>query len=104
MAMIGWTTVSSREQAETLAVGLIESRLAACVQIDGPVTSVYRWNGNVERAAEFRIWVKFIDARQADVEAWIFARHPYETPEWMTFRTENVSEKYLSWMEASSSN
>jgi periplasmic divalent cation tolerance protein len=104
MAMIGWTTVSSREQAETLAFGLIESRLAACVQIDGPVTSVYRWNGNVERAAEFRICVKFIDARQAEVAAWIFARHPYETPEWMTFRTENVSEKYLSWMEASSSN
>jgi periplasmic divalent cation tolerance protein len=104
MAMIGWTTVASRKHAETLAAGLIEARLAACVQIDGPVTAVYRWKGRIEYSDEFRIYVKFIDARFAAIEAWILAHHPYETPEWITVRAENVSEKYLSWMEASSSN
>lgn len=100
MLMIGWTTVTTREQAEILAQGLIESRLAACVQIEGPLTSFYKWDGRTERSEEFRLCVKFIATRQIDVEKRVLAHHPYETPEWITVRAENVSEKYLSWVKA----
>lgn len=104
MLILGWTTVTTREQAEILAQGLVESRLAACVQIDGPVISHYLWNGKRERSEEFRLWVKFIAGRQIDVEKWLLSRHPHETPEWITVRAENVSEKYLSWAKANTYN
>jgi|GEM_PF-473753 periplasmic divalent cation tolerance protein len=103
MLMIGWTTVETREQAETLARGLIEQKLAACVQIEGPITSVYRWKGRLETATEFRLCVKFLPEQQTALAAWIAAHHPYETPEWIAVRSEIVAEKYLSWAKANSS-
>jgi periplasmic divalent cation tolerance protein len=104
MLMIGYTTVLTREEAAALAHGLIEKKLAACVQIEGPITSVYPWAGKVEQAEEFRLCVKFMSTAAADVEAYVLTHHSYEIPEWITVRTENVSEKYLSWVKASSSN
>jgi periplasmic divalent cation tolerance protein len=104
MLMIGWTTTATREQAEMLARGLIESRLAACVQIEGPITAFYLWNDRMEQAEEFRLCVKFIATRQIEVETWVLAHHSYETPEWITVRAENVSEKYLSWVKANTYN
>lgn len=100
--LIGWTTVETREQAETLARGLVEARLAACVQIDGPILSVYRWQNRVETAPEHRLAIKFLANRQVELEAWLLHRHPYETPEWIVVRADRVSEKYLSWAHANS--
>ncbi len=99
---IGWTTVERKEQAEALARGLVEERLAACVQIDGPITSFYRWEGRVEQASEYRLAAKFLASRQLELEAWLFSRHPYQTPEWLVVRADHVSEKYLSWAHANS--
>lgn len=98
--LIGWTTVETREQAETLASGLVAERLAACVQIEGPVRSHYRWQGRAEASDEYRLMIKFTPLRQVELEAWLFARHPYETPEWVVVRAEHVAEKYLSWVHA----
>jgi len=100
--LIGWTTVESPEQAEALAAGLVEARLAACVQVEGPVTSHYRWEGRTERAMEYRLMVKFLPGRQVELEAWLFSRHPYRTPEWLVVRADHVAEKYLSWAQANS--
>ena len=97
MLLVGWTTVGNREDADRLARGLIESRLAACVQIEGPVTSQYIWQNKAETAEEYRLTVKFIPARAAAVETWLQEHHPYATPEWITVRAEHVAEKYLSW-------
>ncbi len=102
MLLIGWTTVSKREEANRLAHGLIEARLAACVQINGPLTSHYRWENRTETAEEFQLNVKFIPARAAEVQAWLRAHHPYDTPEWIVVRAEYVGEKYLSWARANS--
>jgi periplasmic divalent cation tolerance protein len=104
MLMIGYTTVATRDEAMALARGLIETQLAACVQIDGPITSVYAWAGKLEQSEEFRLSVKFLEFRANEVKTHVLARHSYETPEWITVRAENVSEKYLSWVKASSSN
>jgi periplasmic divalent cation tolerance protein len=100
--LIGWTTVETREQAETLAAGLVADRLAACVQIDGPIRSHYRWEGQSEVTEEFRLTVKFLQLRQLELEAWLMARHPYQTPQWLVVSATHVAEKYLSWVQANS--
>ena len=102
MMMLGWTTVSKADDAERLAHGLVAESLAACVQIEGPIRSVYRWEGKVETAAEYRLLVKFIPARGRAVEAWLLQNHPYTTPEWVVLRAEHIAEKYLSWARANS--
>ncbi|HYD84274.1 MAG TPA: divalent cation tolerance protein CutA, partial [Opitutus sp.] len=79
---IAWTTVAQRTDADTLAAGAIAAGLAACVQIDGPIVSHYRWNGKAERAEEFRLTFKFLAEHAAALERHIHERHPYDTPEW----------------------
>jgi periplasmic divalent cation tolerance protein len=102
--LIAWTTVSQRSDAERLATGIIGLRLAACVQIEGPVTSCYQWEGKVERAEEFRLCLKFLPGQSAALAAWVQANHPYDTPEWIVVQAAEVGEKYLSWAKATSSN
>lgn len=98
--LIAWTTVATAGDAAHLARGAVEARLAACVQIDGPVTSHYRWEGRIESGSEYRLMFKFLPEQAAALEAWVHAQHPYDTPEWIVARAEHVSEKYLSWAGA----
>jgi len=97
MISVGWTTVSKREDAEKLAQGLVAEGLAVCVQIEGPIHSVYRWKGELERAEEYRLMVKMLVERVLSVGTWIEQHHPYETPEWVVIKADGVGEKYLSW-------
>ena len=101
--LLAWTTVALRPDADMLAKTVIERSLAACVQIDGPVTSYYRWNGQLEQAEEFRLCFKLLPAQAAALEKHVLAHHPYETPEWLLVPARRVSEKYLSWATANSS-
>jgi periplasmic divalent cation tolerance protein len=103
MLLIGWTTVEKREDADRLARGLVEARLVACAQIEGPITSHYIWENHAETAEEFRLMIKFLPARSAAVETWLMAHHPYATAEWVVVRAEYVAEKYLSWARANCS-
>jgi periplasmic divalent cation tolerance protein len=98
--LIAWTTLPSAEAANQLAAGVISRGLAACVQVEGPVTSHYRWAGKLERAEEFRLCFKFLESQQAALEAHVRAVHSYDTPEWIVVRAEHVGEKYLSWAQA----
>jgi periplasmic divalent cation tolerance protein len=81
--LIGWTTVETADQADHLAQGLIDRQLAACVQIDGPIKSVYRWAGATQSSAEYRLSVKFLEGRHLELETWLLNHHPYTTPEWI---------------------
>jgi periplasmic divalent cation tolerance protein len=92
-----FTTVSKLSEAESLAEGIIESRLAACVQIDSPITSYYRWEGEVEKGQELRLIVFAPEPNLDKLERFIEERHPYDTPKWVCCRAEKVSEKYLKW-------
>ena len=100
--LIAWTTVTSPEDAARLARGAVEAHLAACVQVEGPVTSHYEWRGRREEAAEYRLMFKCLPEQAPALEAWVLARHPYDTPEWVVVRAEHVSGKYLSWAQATS--
>ena len=65
---VAWTTVADRADADRLAAGAVERGLAACVQIDGPVTSHYRWEGKLERSEEFRLTFKCLPERLMALE------------------------------------
>ena len=98
IVMVGWTTTPDRVTAETIARALVEDRLAACAQVSGPISSIYRWEGKVESSEEFRLTVKFSASRAEEVEMCIAARHPYETPQWVFCPVAGGSEKYLNWV------
>jgi len=100
--LIAWTTVATAADAARLAHGAVEAGLAACVQVDGPVTSTYRWEGRVETASEHRLMFKLLPEHAAALEAWVRVRHPYATPEWVVVPSGHVSEKYLSWARSTS--
>lgn len=100
--LLAWTTVGTREAAEQLARELVARRLAACVQIDGPVVSHYLWQGRAERAEEYRLCVKFVETQAVAIEELVLRLHPYDTPEWIVLPATRVGEKYLSWAIANS--
>ena len=94
------TATDSEEQAKVLARGLVEARLAGCVQVVGPVTSVYRWKGQVEEAREWLCVAKTRKALYERVEAFIRERHTYEVPEIIAVPISSGSESYLAWLDA----
>jgi periplasmic divalent cation tolerance protein len=102
MLLLAWTTVGSREAAEQIAREVIALQLAACVQIDGPIVSHYLWQGQPERAEEYRLCLKFLETKSVALEEQVLRLHPYDTPEWIVFPATRVGEKYLSWATANS--
>jgi periplasmic divalent cation tolerance protein len=95
------TTVASREEAQTLATALVERRLAACVNILGPIASVYRWQGKVEHAGEFLLLIKSTAERQPALEEAVRGLHSYQVPELIAFRVDSGLPAYLEWITAS---
>lgn len=93
------TTFSTHDRAAACARLLVEGRLAACVQIEGPVTSVYRWREAVEIAEEVRCTCKTSVAGAAACAAAILAAHDYETPELIAL-TVHASPAYAAWVRA----
>jgi periplasmic divalent cation tolerance protein len=92
------STAGSREEAERLAEALVERRLAACVNVVGPIRSVYRWQGEVERADEFLLLIKSTAAQFAAVAAAIQELHSYELPECVELEITAGSDAYLKWL------
>jgi periplasmic divalent cation tolerance protein len=95
------TTAGSREEAEKIAQALVERRLAACVNIVGPIHSVYRWQGKVESAAEHLLLIKTIAAKFDAVAKTIRELHSYELPECLELPIEAGNAEYLKWIEDS---
>jgi len=94
------TTFSSRAAAEACAERLVTGRLAACVQVDGPVTSIYRWEGATERGEEWRCTCKTSPSRADACQAAMLAGHEYRTPEILVTRA-TASPAYAAWARAS---
>jgi len=92
------TTAGSREEAERIAAALVDGRLAACVQIAGPIVSRYRWRGAVETAEEWQCLAKTEAARYEQVEAAIRHVHSYEEPEILATPIVAGSDGYLRWV------
>ena len=96
--IVAITTTDSEEAAEALADGLINDRLAACVQISSPVKSVYRWEGEVQRDTEWQLWIKTTSDRLAAMTTWLDERHSYDVPELLVLPVIGGNPAYLKWV------
>ncbi len=92
------TTAGTRDEAAKIGRALVERRLAACVNLVGPVESVYRWKGTVESAQEWLLVVKTTASACDQVHAAIRDLHSYELPECVMLPIEGGSEEYLAWI------
>ena len=92
------TTTGSREEAGRIAQALVERRLAACVNLVGPITSLYRWQDKVEKAEEFLLLIKTDADSFPDVRDAIQELHSYDLPECVALAIEAGSAEYLDWI------
>lgn len=92
------TTTASKGEAERIAQALLERRLAACVQIVGPVESLYWWHGKIERSEEWLCIAKSEHALFKHIEETIKSLHSYEVPEILAVPVVAGSESYLRWL------
>lgn len=95
------TTAGSMEEAERISAALIERRLAACVQISGPIASRYPWKGRVEADHEWQCVAKTTAAAYPQLEAAIREVHSYEEPEILATPIVAGSSGYLDWIAES---
>lgn len=91
------TTVADNDAAETLALRLVEERLAACVNVLPPMLSVYRWKGQVERDTERQMVIKTTADKVAALEARLRELHAYELPEFVVIPAQGSS-AYAAWV------
>jgi periplasmic divalent cation tolerance protein len=95
------STAGSEEEARKIAQALVERRLAACVNIVGPIHSIYRWKGAVESAPEHLLIIKTTESAFPHVRDAIRELHSYELPECVMLTIEAGSEEYLKWITES---
>jgi periplasmic divalent cation tolerance protein len=95
------TTVARAEDAEYLAREAVERRLAACVNLLPPMTSVYRWHGEVTREEERLVLFKTRSDHFAALRDLLLKIHPYEVPEIVALPIEAGSDGYLKWLDDS---
>ena len=95
------TTTNNREEAERIASSLVDKHLVACVQIIGPMTSIYRWQGKVENTMEWLCHIKTTQEMYNSVEKEILSLHSYEVPEIIALPIIQGLEKYLQWIDDS---
>jgi|SRR5271154_3590147 len=92
------TTAGSEDEARKIARHLVESRMAACVNIVSQVASIYRWKENIEEAREWLLVIKTTAAAFEQVRQTITDLHSYELPECVCLTIEEGSPNYLEWI------
>ncbi len=99
-ALVVFCSCPTEEEAGRIANDLVESQLAACVNILPPIESIYRWQGAVEKAREILLIVKTTEQQFAAVRDRIGEIHSYEVPEIIALPVVSGSEPYLAWLRA----
>ena len=97
-AIVVFVTAADADEATRLAEMLVEKRLAGCVQIMPPMESIYRWQGEIQRAKEILLVVKTTKTRFDELETQVRAIHSYETPEVVAVPVTDASTPYLKWL------
>ncbi|ASR36801.1 divalent cation transporter [Prauserella marina] len=92
------TTTDSEEAARALAAAAVEAKLGACAQIVGPITSVFRWEGAIETAREWRVEVKTAADRATALIGTLTERHTYDVPEVVVTPITGGHADYLRWL------
>ena len=94
-----FTTTEKKEDAEKIAKALAEKRLAGCIQIVGPIGSIYWWKDKVETAEEWLCFIKSKKSLYDELEKVIKEIHPYEVPEIIAMPIVRGSKDYLEWLK-----
>jgi periplasmic divalent cation tolerance protein len=92
------TTTAERKDADAIAAAVLEKRLAACVQISGPIDSSYWWNGRLETAREWTLTMKTRRDLYPQLEKLLLASHTYDQPEIIATPVVEISPGYLKWL------
>jgi periplasmic divalent cation tolerance protein len=95
-----YITTPSHEVAETIANVVVERRLVACANILGAMTSIYRWNGALQRDSEVVLICKTVRSLVPALEAKVRSLHPYECPCVIALPVVAGSSQFLEWVNA----
>ena len=93
------TTMPAGSEAVRLAKILVEERLAACVNVQNEMQSVYRWKGKTEQDSEQQLVIKTMSERVPALRKRIRSLHPYECPEFVVIQLSDGDKDYLSWLK-----
>lgn len=100
MPSMVYITASSPEEADGIARTLVERRLAACVNILGPIRSVYRWEGTIENATEIALLAKTEDDRLSDLIETVRGLHSYSVPCIVAVPITAGNPDFIDWIHA----
>ena len=95
---VALTTFSSKENATNVVTQLIQKKLVACAQIEGPIQSSFFWENNYNQTNEWRVVLKFSKAKENELFDEIHAIHEYQTPQWVVWSVDSSS-TYAEWVE-----
>jgi periplasmic divalent cation tolerance protein len=98
--LIVMTTLPAIEAAEALAEQIVEARLAACVQILPQMTSVYVWEGEMQKEGEHLLLIKTLPEKWEELRDFIAENHTYDVPEIVAIDAEHLSESYGAWLRS----
>lgn len=94
------TSLPDMASAKELARALVETGVAACVQLVQGMQSVYRWEGKVCEEHEVLLSAKTIESKWSEISQYIQDHHPYDLPEILAFSPEQYSQQYSEWVQA----
>jgi periplasmic divalent cation tolerance protein len=92
------TTVSESFDAAAMAREFVERRLVACVNIIEGINSIYRWQGKIEQDGEQLLIMKTVEELVGELKEAVFARHPYEVPEFVVLPIDRIEGPYRDWL------
>lgn len=92
---------ANEDEAQRIAQALVAERLAACVNIAGPVHSIYRWRGEIENASEYMLVIKTSKRHFSKLERRVRELHSYEVPEIVAVTLVEGSKPYIAWLAES---
>ena len=93
------TTVSDEDQARFIAQRLLQERVAACVQVDSPIQSFYRWESKDYVETEFRLVIKSTKDRLQELKETLIKCHPYEQPQIVVLNCIDADPGYADWVQ-----
>ena len=96
--MVALCTAPDPETAESLAGGMVDNRLAACVNILPEIRSMYRWDNEVQRDSEVLMVIKTTRPGVDPLKQWLARHHPYDVPELLALPVEDGFSDYLGWV------